>query len=441
MAYYNGRKILSVVETKYLAPQGTYEVSENGIYDIEAYKKVKVAVFPSGTITTYTDEDLIYRRNFDEDTLDYALINKVGGYSVVLNQLLKAINGTNTTKGVTFTTTAVDFSGSTSVVGTPSDSTADSYSGHNIRLTGGWVSDHKYLIAIRKSGTRADLVYVNDEGNRTLLNKAYASKIVTAGSSLNAEDLRVLCKYEENAVVNVTISVNIIDLTLMFGSGNEPTSTDDIRLNWVLTRYRPYNEGEVVSAKVTGISAYQSQQPVDELEIPAEVQALEGYGWGIGSVYNYIDFDRKVFVKNVARIDLGTLNFTMGAVDTTHPYGYFYASVGTRKNGRNVLARKFATSFTGGFAMDKVVHGHPSSTIIYIVDSSYASASDLRTAMSGVYLYYELATPIETDISEYIDNNLIRVSTPDEETYDWDMFFDNQYGMPSHNEITYQERE
>ena len=33
--------------------------------------------------------------------------------------------------------------------------------------------------------------------------------------------------------------------------------------------------------------------------IPAEIQALEGYGWSAGSVYNYIDYERKVFVQNV----------------------------------------------------------------------------------------------------------------------------------------------
>jgi hypothetical protein len=38
---------------------------------------------------------------------------------------------------------------------------------------------------------------------------------------------------------------------------------------------------------------------ISTYSIPASIQALEGYGWSAGTAYNYVDFERKVFVQNV----------------------------------------------------------------------------------------------------------------------------------------------
>lgn len=42
------------------------------------------------------------------------------------------------------------------------------------------------------------------------------------------------------------------------------------------------------------------------LPVPASVQALEGYGWGVSdTIYNYIDFERKQFVQKVGKGESG----------------------------------------------------------------------------------------------------------------------------------------
>ena len=47
---------------------------------------------------------------------------------------------------------------------------------------------------------------------------------------------------------------------------------------------------------------------------------------------------------------------------------------------------------------------------VYLRDTDYTTPITLQTALNGVYLYYELATPVETDISAYLsDDNLIEV--------------------------------
>ena len=49
---------------------------------------------------------------------------------------------------------------------------------------------------------------------------------------------------------------------------------------------------------------------------------------------------------------------------------------------------------------DKTIKGNHSGTPIYVKDLDYSDPAAFTTAMSGVYLVYELATPVETDIDE-----------------------------------------
>lgn len=46
---------------------------------------------------------------------------------------------------------------------------------------------------------------------------------------------------------------------------------------------------------------------------------------------------------------------------------------------------------------------------LVVVDLGYTDAATFKDAMVGVMLLYELATPIETDISAYLTDNYIRV--------------------------------
>lgn len=45
---------------------------------------------------------------------------------------------------------------------------------------------------------------------------------------------------------------------------------------------------------------------------------------------------------------------------------------------------------------------------LQVKDTAYTDATAFKQAMSGVILYYELATPIVTDISTLIDDDFLR---------------------------------
>ena len=143
--------------------------------------------------------------------------------------------------------------------------------------------------------------------------------------------------------------------------------------------------------------------------IPAEIQALEGYGWSAGSVFNYIDYERKVFVQNVGRVDLGTLNWAFSS------YLVFVSSELI-----NIAKANSAGLSTTNIISEK----YTAKAMIYVTSMSnyeislgnnqyvYVKTDGTDQIPPTGMFYFELATPIETDISAYLtDDNLISVES------------------------------
>ena len=168
------------------------------------------------------------------------------------------------------------------------------------------------------------------------------------------------------------------------------------------------------------------------LPIPTEVQSLDGYGGGVSeSVYNYIDFEKKQFVKRVGKVDMGMLGWTRGS-------SVFYAYVGSKKTGNsNMLCSTYPTSNDWwSDTPDKTLSGNDVEPYIYIKDSNYTDATVFKSAMSGVMFYYELAEPIITDISDILsEDNFIGVEGNGTVT------LKNEYSYDVPSEITYQIKE
>lgn len=147
--------------------------------------------------------------------------------------------------------------------------------------------------------------------------------------------------------------------------------------------------------------------------IPSEIQALEGYGWSAGTVSNYIDFERKVFVKNVERADLGTQSWSYssqyGGIFTAN-FGYPDSTKNMINNPSGITCPRYA--FKGVYSsLTDMSCGYIYYKNIAVKDDSFnGDTAAFKTAMSGVYAYYPLATPVEVDISAYLtDDNLISV--------------------------------
>lgn len=205
----------------------------------------------------------------------------------------------------------------------------------------------------------------------------------------------------------------VVDLTLCFGKGNEPATTSAFTDVFPAEHYE-YNAGTLLSAGATEIISKDSDDNVlQTYAIPAELQALEGYGWSAGSVSNYIDFKRKKFVKCVGSIDLGTLNYDyIGGkfISKTGVPGIKLVLDSTAKP--NVLCKGYVASryYTEIYAasVDKII-GLQNNDYgkVAAIDKSYDSAATFKTAVNGTILFYELAEPVETDISELLTDETI----------------------------------
>lgn len=149
--------------------------------------------------------------------------------------------------------------------------------------------------------------------------------------------------------------------------------------------------------------------------IPEAIRNLPGYGWSAGTARNYVDYENKRYVQCVNSVDLGTLNWVAG---DSGKVGFQTSQVTGQKLTKNynilpnIICSKYLaktqnamwgkTSVTG-ITTNASVDGY-----VYVNDTSYTDATAFKQAMQGVILYYELATPIVTDISSLIPDDFLR---------------------------------
>ena len=178
-------------------------------------------------------------------------------------------------------------------------------------------------------------------------------------------------------------------------------------------------DGETVSASVTEIESTKADDTsLGSITLPSALLTFladKGYGWSAGAAYNEIDFANKKYIKRVGRIDGGTGNWFFetfasanvlmlpyNAVDVVNPY--------PSSTWANLLCEKYETkTSTGSFGAYKTLNNviylniSAGKRAICVRDDSYGGdSSAFKEAMSGVYIYYELAEPAEYDISTYL---------------------------------------
>nr|DAH20969.1 MAG TPA: hypothetical protein [Caudoviricetes sp.] len=147
----------------------------------------------------------------------------------------------------------------------------------------------------------------------------------------------------------------------------------------------------------------------DLYPIPSAVQALPGYGWSAGSVANTVERTENgwQYVQRVGSVDLGTLQWEYsaskllfsanvdGVVDTGNS-GYTKLECAVLMPGK-----AFWGNITDGDGEITINHG-----IAIARKMAYGNVEDFTSYVSGHPLYYELATPITTDITALMGDSL-----------------------------------
>lgn len=157
-----------------------------------------------------------------------------------------------------------------------------------------------------------------------------------------------------------------------------------IEENKVATTYSPYHR--------------------NKYQIPQEILDLPGYGWSAGDVCNEVNWENKQYIQRVGSVDLGSLDFTkrtsvsgrtfysLQFKEAKHPVSSVEKSVGISSKYDVILQNDMASDTTSNLYWMLSFDGE-----LRIIDDNQPS---------GV-LYYELAKPIVTDISDLISDDFL----------------------------------
>lgn len=309
-------------------------------------------------------------------------VERLLGNTVVWNQLNRNNGSSNTVTGVTRT---YNDDGSVTINGTSTSN------GSLIFSSIPRVNGHKYLIKGCPPGGSTTTYFLGingtneDRGNGGI----YTSEYDTNGN----------LRFEVKSGVtfdNVKMWPQIFNLTLMFGAGNEPSTVAEFEAMFHASYYA-YDAGSLLSVDVEGIaSADANGNDLDSRAIPLSTyfpNGLRGAGTAHDALYN----DHADTVIGV--VDLGTLNWTY----ISGAYPYFSATVSDAKKSQsgaisaNIICAKYQTvgSSVNGDMMIAISTNNPT---VFVQDHNYTDTDTFTTAMDGVYLYYELATPTTTTI-------------------------------------------
>ena len=154
-------------------------------------------------------------------------------------------------------------------------------------------------------------------------------------------------------------------------------------------------------------TAYVPYQQPSTHPIPSAVQALPGYGWSAGSVANTVERTENgwQYVQRVGSVDLGTLDWYAWSTSTSA------RRMVTRQPPDNVKIPQ-KSYVLSNLLCPKYAPVTPDDTWLCVKEGialNKANAESLaafKAHVTGVPLYYELATPITTDITALMGDSL-----------------------------------
>lgn len=242
---------------------------------------------------------------------------------------------------------------------------------------------NKYTLSFKiKSAT------ANQDGLRWSLQKgkntsyAYDSSLIKSevGFTANTEYQAVVTFVADTDFVSLcTIMTMVYDVQLEVGD----TATD----------YSPYHQ--------TGYP------------IPEAIRNLPGYGWSAGTARNYVDYENKKYYQCVEQITAENMNLYKND-DTTSMY--FSRSVkAVSGTPGNVICNILPTSITPfpylrGCTISRQLPNMPGILYLNVGDSAENNVASVKKYLidNNAIFYYELATPIVTDISNLIPDGFLR---------------------------------
>lgn len=350
--------------------------------------------------TTDEDDDVAYVKDVNSNALPVAMMTKLGGRSIVANQLNNNALDSGTNNGITFTK---NNDGTWTLNGT---ATANASWGVQAVYP---LPNHKYAYVSNNDSQSIGF----GGGNTAKLPVGFGEKgILSAGASADGSSTNFIIRVQNGTTVeNKVIKVVLVDLSVWFGQGNEPTIDEFVAIAPNILN-APYNTGSLESADTSKIVSYKADNTVlAEIPIPQAIQDLE-LNKSAGDVYDEVDFDNRKGTQRVGSVDLGTLSYTKYDVAEGTLFRADVAgikTIGSTTRLPNITCPKYVTKKQAE-RTNKSISMPISAQRVDVINSDYSTPAEFKSAMQGVMLYFELATPIETDLSDILtDDFLIEV--------------------------------
>lgn len=302
----------------------------------------------------------------------YVSVDKVGGKSIVWNQQADTSKAVLTTKaGVTLSRKE---NGKLFLSGTATGRDAWCIAGSTNLVMG-----HKYLS--KRVAENVPVRIDNATDGRPALNFTGNLEVQTL---TNPAGNIVYTPVREGEYVNSEIDPFIIDLTLMFGAGNEPTA-EQFEAMFPAESY-PYNPGEIISSRTETITAGAETITTGFPELHSA-----------GIAHDEIDMDSGAIRRNVGTVDLGSLSWSYSDKyewwESNSMIGQIVAPAGSSL-AANAICNRFEIVKQNDNYIKPGVSVWTSGKIS-VKSDEIKSAEDL----SGVTLYFEKVTPTTEQVA------------------------------------------
>lgn len=342
-----------------------------------------------------TEEVIMSRKAGGDNQIEdgSASIKRIKGYSFVLNQSTGPDTPWYPVFG-TMTKTGISISYTYGTVG------IENLNQNRIAVNFFIRDAHKYLICFQLTTSKEGESFIECSSSAHTNQQTYTAKIgvnkiavILTAIGTGESDLRLGLPANDTINVGDTVSIEnimLVDLTQMFGSGNEPTTPEDFakRLGYSSINdvpYISYNEGEIVSSFAEGIKTTDTEGKVSERKWSETLKKYFPDGLkSAGSAFDEITPTKAV--KRIKTIDLGELN-----------WGYNNESINKKEF---FSIEKFESKMNGDF--DYIVSSDSlfkkpfapyfwDESLIIETEAEYNNTSELKKALSGVKLCFEYA--------------------------------------------------
>lgn len=256
---------------------------------------------------------------------------------------------------------------------------------------------HKYLIQYDVLTSSQVVCYINSptSAKRMELNTSsgYGSWQTKVGILTSQEDSSSPKLYFQspagsNEYTIKLTKIMVLDLTLIYGAGNEPSTVAEFEATYKETYYQ-YCAPKLLSVDCNGIHGVTDCGfDADELRSAGTARDVQTAG---------------AIERHVGYVNLGTLEWSYRA-----PNNAFYATISDMKayvsvtNYCGMSCAKYTPSSPMGISAEgadkTIVQRASADNQVIVFDSGYSNKDTFKAAMNGVYLCYELATPNTTPI-------------------------------------------